>query len=586
VRAPFKPNAEGFGRNCKVSHRGDETLYEDTSMKKKALRPKLRLLAIAEDKATSEFFAVIKFRDQHGKMRRRNLPLEELNNVKALVNTLTKYGAYFPDDQQTNKRALQKLISARHDVNRITFAAQVGWYRGYSTFVLPNHVIGTSTSDLPIRPPRLNSSTHAGETRGDHAEWLRTVACPAKFSSRMVLAISAALAAPLLRMAKLPSFGILVHGRGKAGKSTMLLAAASIIGYRREQDLPNFRATDTALGEIPAAFNDSLMPLNELGLLKGSATQKYLRLRDFTYGSAEGRGTTYSKLAPIAEASVGLEWLCIFFATGEEASNEIARDARETRMAGESIRWIDLAGTRNGALDIFDRIPKDVAESDRAEWAEKTCATIRNGCLRNHGFTLQQFIKQIIINRKVVQKQLKSLRKKFVSRVTDANDDPVVRHLAKCCGHIYAAALIAVRFGILTWSKKTVRVCIERCYRDARRELNTETDLLREGLSIMHAKIRALPKANDADLKSADGFLKGTNPNQATIRAEAFKHWFPDVRQPNIVLNFLRAKNALPSRPTPKSGIAIVWAESQPLWPDGTRPRSIIIEERPGQLKM
>ena len=64
-------------------------------MKKKLLRPKLRLVAIAEDKATGEFFAVIKFRDQHGNMRRRNLPLEELNSVKALVNTLTKYGAYF-----------------------------------------------------------------------------------------------------------------------------------------------------------------------------------------------------------------------------------------------------------------------------------------------------------------------------------------------------------------------------------------------------------------------------------------------------------------------------------------------------------
>jgi hypothetical protein len=556
-------------------------------MKRKVLRPKLRLVAIAEDEATSEFFAVIKFRDRDGNMRRVNLPLAELDNRKALVTTLTNLGAYFGDDQQANELALEKLLSAKDAAKRNNFAARVGWYGGrYRAFLLPNRVIGRARCPVPIRPPRLNPGRRVCTTRGSHPEWLRTVAWPAKFSSRMVFGISAALAAPLLRMAKLPSFGILVRARGKAGKSTMLLAAASIIGYRREQDLPNFRATDAALGEIPAAFNDSLMPLNELGLLKGSATEKYLRLRDFTYGSAEGRGTTYSKLAPIAEASVGLEWLCIFFATGEEASDEIARDAREMRMAGESIRWIDLAGTRNGALDIFDRIPKHVSESDRAKWVEETCAMIRNGCLRNHGVTIQHFIKQVIRNRKDVRKLLKSLRKKFVSRVTDPNDDPVVRHLAKCFGHIYAAALIGVRFGTLPWSKKTVRICIERCYRDARRELNTETDLLREGLRLMHAKIRALPKANGADLKSADGFLKGAKPAQATIRAEAFKHWFPDLRQPNIVLRFLCAKNALPSRPSPKPGIAIVWAESQPMWPDGTRPRSIVIEERPGQLKM
>jgi putative DNA primase/helicase len=556
-------------------------------MEKKVLRPKLRLLAIAEDEATQQFLAVIKFRDRDGNMRRVNLPLAELDNRKALVNTLTNHGAFFTTDRQANELALEKLLGAKDAAKRLNFAARVGWYQGYSTFVLPNQVIGATTSDVTIRPPHLNPVRRACTTRGSQPGWLRTVACPAKFSSRMVLAISAALAAPLLRMAKLPSFGILVHGPGKAGKSTMLLAAASIIGYRRERDLPNFRATDTALGEIPAAFNDSLMPLNELGLLKGSATQKYLRLRDFTYGFAEGRGTTYSKLAPIAEASVGLEWLCIFFATGEEASNEIARDARETRMAGESVRWIDLAGTRNGARDIFDRIPKHVPESDRAKWTEETCAMIRSGCLGNHGVTIEHFIDRVIRDRKTVQKKVNSLRKKFVARVTGPNDDPVVRHLAKCFGHIYAAALIGVSFETLPWSKKTVRLCIERCYHDARRELNTETDLLRDGLNTLRAKIVALPKANSADLKSVDGFKKGTTPDQAIIRAEAFKAWFPDPRQPNLVLTSLRSKNALPSRPTPpaKAGIAIVWAESQPNWPDGSRPRSIVIENRPGLFK-
>jgi hypothetical protein len=273
-------------------------------------------------------------------------------------------------------------------------------------------------------------------------------------------------------------------------------------------------------------------------------------------------------------------------ATGEEASNEIARDARETRMAGESVRWIDLAATRNGAADIFDRIPQNVPEAERTKWAEQRCAKIRSGCRRNHGVAIQHFVEHVIRNSKTVQKEVKSLRRRFVNRVIDANDDPVVRHLAKCFGHIYAAAVIGVGFGTLPWSTKTVRKCIERCYRDARRELNTETDLLRDGLGILHARIRALPKVNGGDLRSVDGFLKGTKPNQATIRAEAFKGWFPDMRQPNIVLKFLRAKNALPSRPTPKPGVAIVWAESQPKWPNGTRPRSIVIDQRPGQLKV
>jgi len=559
-------------------------------MKGKTLRPWFKLVAIAEDEATKEFSAIIKFRDRDGGVRRVVLPLSELDDRKALVKTFTNLGAYLSNKRRANERALAKLVASKSKAERINFAARVGWYGGgYRAFVFPKQVIGTPRSDVAIRPPQLKSGGHAAGIccRGDHAAWLRTVASPAKFSSRVVFGISAALAAPLLKMANLSSFGILVHGPGKAGKSTMLVAAASVSGYGREKDLPNFRATDAAFGEIPAAFNDSLLPLNELGLLKGSAVEKRHRLRDLTYGFAEGRGTIYSKLAPIEGGSSGSKWLSISLATGEETSNEVARDAHETRMAGESVRWIDLAATRNGAADIFDRIPKKVPEAERAQWVEQQCAKIRAGCQRNHGVTIQQFIEQVISNRKTVKQDVDSLCKEFVDRVIKANDDLVVRHLARSFGHIYAAALIGVRFGTLTWSKKLVRKCIERCYRDARRELNTETDLLRKGLRILRAKINALPKANGANLKYADGFRAGSKPERATIRAEAFKAWFPDLRQPNLVLKSLRSKNALPLRPTPpaKLGIAIVWAESQTTWPDSLRPRSIVIEYLPGLFK-
>jgi putative DNA primase/helicase len=558
-------------------------------MKTKTLRPRLQLVAIAEDEATKEFFAIIEYRDVDGGLRHVNLPVADLDNRKALTKTLKNLGAYFSNMETKNKRALDKLIASKRKAKRINFAPRVGWYNGdYTIFVLPNRVIGASDLSVAIRPPRLKAGGHAAAMaqQGKHSDWLRTVASDAKFSSRMVLSISAALAAPLLSMAKLPSFGILVHGPGKAGKSTMLLAAASVTGYGREQDLPNFRATDAAFGEIPAAFNDSLLPLNELGLLKGSAAEKYLRLRDFTYGFAEGRGTTYSKLAPIDGVGAALQWLSILLATGEEPANEIARDAHAIRMDGESVRWIDLAATRNGAADIFDRIPEDVPEDRRAKWVENRCITIRDGCEHNNGVAIRHFIKAVIQHRRTVQQDLVSLRETFVDHVVDKNDGPAVRHVAKCFGHIYAAAVIGIGFGTLPWSEKLVRKCVAKCYGDARRELNTETDLLRQGLSVLSNKVRNLPKASGSGLKSADGFRTGLMRFRATIRAEAFKGWFPDARQPNLVLKFLRSKNVLPSRPTPKPGTAIVWAESQPEWPDGSRRRSIVIDKDPGQLKI
>ncbi len=71
-----------------------------------------------------------------------------------------------------------------------------------------------------------------------------------------------------------------------------------------------------------------------------------------------------------------------------------------------------------------------------------------------------------------------------------------------------------------------------------------------------------------------------------TIRAEKFKGWFDDPRQPALILRWLQSKKALACKPTlpTKSGNAIVWAERQPEWPDGSRPRSIVIELGDGLL--
>jgi hypothetical protein len=87
--------------------------------------------------------------------------------------------------------------------------------------------------------------------------------------------------------------------------------------------------------------------------------------------------------------------------------------------------------------------------------------------------------------------------------------------------------------------------------------------------------------------KTADGYKdeSGSTPT-VTIRAEKFKGWFDDQRQPALVLRWLQSKNALPYKPAlpGNSGDAIVWAESQTEWPDGSRPRSIVIQLGKGLL--
>jgi putative DNA primase/helicase len=530
-----------------------------------AKQVKLEVVATAEDRASGEFFAVIKYRDIYGGVRRVQVPLAELNDTRAMKKLLANVGAHFSEDDEENLEALWAVKKSAERAERWVLAPALGWYDEYRHFVRPKGVIGSQTKGVKIRPPRnLGRHVSSMRVRGDHKNWVEHVAGPAKYSSRMVLAICAAFAAPLLRVVDMGSFAIFLTGDSKVGKSTVTLSAGSVIGLGTEDDLPNFRTTDPAFGELPQDFNDSVMPLNEFGLLKGTANERRQRQRELAYGFAEGRGTTYSKFVPVEKLGKNSKWASIIIANGEETSDGLAMRAGEIRMAGETVRWIDLPAVKVGYPDVFDRAPSFDSAAKRSAWFANQCAAIRDGCRRHHGKAHRHFITRVIRRRRTIRGEVIALRDSFVKLVTENETDHVVQHLARNFGHIYAAGVLAVRVGTVSWSEDLVLECVRRCYRDARREIKTEADLLRRALCRLRARVADTAIVMPADktmpkrLGRADGYRgPGLACNRITVRAEAFKTWFDDPRQPKLVLELLSSKRCLPNRPKPAKGAKV-----------------------------
>jgi putative DNA primase/helicase len=560
------------------------------------LRAKIFVESIAEDLRKNEFLVVIQFRNLDGKMCRLILPKSVLRHQRTLINMLEDSGAVLPATPKKANAVLKQLLHSANAAPRSKLANATGWFDGKRAFVHPNYVIGKPKGDAIIRPPRRDRNDHQPQmrVRGKLKQWAETVAFPAKRSSRLVLGICAALAAPLLKVLDLNSFGILVFGPGKAGKSTLLVVAGSVIGFARESDLPNFRATDAALGELPAAFNDMLLPANELALLKGNYGVRSEKLKDLAYGLGEGSGKTYSRHATLSGDRTRDRWRVIMLGTSEESVSEISAAAGDKRMTGESVRFIDLPSGPKGSADIFDRCPHKI--ENRPAWAQQRCAALRTACQKTHGAAFKHFIEAIIENRRIVQDDLQPLTKDFVDSMVDESDDTAVRHFATCFGIIAAAGQLAVRFGTLPYKEKFVRSCVKRCYTDARQMLRTDADLLDHGIQELRRLIEGLPilaaekngrLRNSGEFRTTKrpiGFVaKRSGRRVATVRAEAWKAAFQDPKQSRLMLDWLSDQKALPNAGRrPRSGTSIVWAESQPTWPDRSRPRSIEIVVRRG----
>jgi hypothetical protein len=549
--------------------------------------PFFELRAIAEDEATGEFTAVVRFRDVTGRLRQIEQPRANLSKPALLREALENAGAALFHTDKENNKAIQAMSAS--DAKLWKFAASVGWYDGHRAFVHPFGVQGKPRGDGRVFPPRRPQGPGRFELcrQGDLAGWIKSVAKPARHSSSMVLGICMGLAAPLLDFVDLHPFGILLSGPSKSGKSTVLVVSGSVIGISAERCLPNFRATDAALGELPSDFNDMIFPINELGLLKGKAKDRHERMRDLSYGFAEGRGTTYSKRAPANAVPASYAWRGLALASGEETLDEVALAAREIRPTGASIRWMDLPGNKGNDKDVFDRLPKDVHAKTRAAWVGRRCAALRKAVAKHHGVASDHFTGRVIQARREIKGEIDHLIDTFIEDAGEQTDDPAVRHLTRCFGLIRAGGILGVRFGTLPYSEQFVDRCIMRCYRAAKRNLRTESQLLRSAIRRLRSKLTSskivkvgVKKPGANAFKSADGYVdrSGENPT-VTIRAERFKGWFDDPRQAALILGWLQSRKALPCKPTQpaKWGNAIVWAERQPEWPDGRRPRSVVI---------
>ncbi|MEZ5450318.1 MAG: DUF927 domain-containing protein [Thiolinea sp.] len=101
------------------------------------------------------------------------------------------------------------------------------------------------------------------EQAGTLAEWRAQVCQPCTGNHRLVLAVSASFAAPLLHHLDQQGFGLHFRGISSIGKTTLLRAGKSVMGDHAH--IRTWRATASALESVAAQHNDNVLFLDEMG---------------------------------------------------------------------------------------------------------------------------------------------------------------------------------------------------------------------------------------------------------------------------------------------------------------------------------
>src|SRR5690349_7170180 len=141
--------------------------------------------------------------------------------------------------------------------------------------------------------------------------WLTEIAAKCTGNSRLVFAVSAAFAPPLMTIADDESGGLHFKGPSRTGKITVLLAAGSVWGGGNGQlgFARSWRSTSNGLEGIAQAHNDALLCLDEMGQVDARQAGEIA----YMLANGTGKGRTGSDGSPRRSAY----WRLLFLSTGE-----------------------------------------------------------------------------------------------------------------------------------------------------------------------------------------------------------------------------------------------------------------------------
>ena len=310
---------------------------------------------------------------------------------------------------------------------------------------------GVSATDgerivLQIQTPR-NPFRMAGTLDG----WRSSIGEWARGNSRLMLAVCASLAAPLLELSGQESGGFNWTGQSSIGKTTALVAAGSVWGKGASSGgyVQNWRATSNGLEGLAALHSDAALCLDEIGQAPGRT------IMEAAYMLANGMGK--ARAAQDGSAKAVKSWRCMVLSTGEKGLAEKIAEEGGRVQAGQSVRLIDVPADANAGMGIFEDLHGHESPQAFAEVIKQAAAT-------HYGHAARAFIGKILEHREDATATLHKGLEAGMATLCPDDASGQVKRVAKRFLLCALAGEMAAEWGLLPWTKGEALQAVKTCF--------------------------------------------------------------------------------------------------------------------------
>jgi putative DNA primase/helicase len=392
---------------------------------------------------------LLRWCDEDKRVHTMAIPDAELHgDAKALAALLATRGLKVSTGKGRPHLA-HYLNSVRCD-RRLTLVDRTGWHEidGQRVFVLPGRTIGLIANSVVFNSRQESPY----DTRGTLEDWQDGVGRLVCDHTRPTFAVSAALAAPMLRIVDQEGGGFHFHGDSSTGKSAAAAAAASVWG---RGSLPGFmdtwRATANAIEGTAAAHNDTPLVLDEIGLV--DAREAAASAYQLAAGVGKGRMARDRSMLP------ALTWSTMVLSTGEIRLADKLRENGQRPMAGQAIRLADIPADAGRSFGAFDHPGPTGNAKDLADEVKLAART-------HYGTAGLAFLERALkAGLDEVREALSAAIAKFRAEHVSTGADGQVQRAADRFGLVAASGELACEFGIVPWPRGSAYTAASVCFR-------------------------------------------------------------------------------------------------------------------------
>jgi uncharacterized protein (DUF927 family) len=348
------------------------------------------------------------------------------------------------------RESLISYISGCCPTARATSVPRVGWHDN-SVFVLPHCVIGDhADGERVVFQTAFPADYDTFGRAGTLADWREHIGERCAGNSRLILAVSAALAGPLLHVIKEESGGIHLVGPSSIGKTTALRVAGSVIGGGGLRGfVRQWRATANGLEAIAAAHCDLTLLLDELSQVSSKDAG------EVAYLLTNGQGKLRAR--PDGTGRPPAKWRLLFISTGEiTLADKVAEDGPRRATAGQQLRVLDIPADC-GDFGVFENLHD-------AESGDEFARQLQSAAGKFYGTAIRELIEQITKDVDGAANYVGSTRNNISGQLQMGDADAQVTRAAGRFALIGAAGELATRLNITGWHEGDAAAAADKCF--------------------------------------------------------------------------------------------------------------------------